>query len=114
MNWLQQIQCNWNEKLKKHLVDAYGEYAPSNTTCKEWYRRFKGNDFNVRNEERGRPPKKFEDTELQALLDEDDTLSQEQMAEMLDIDRAAISRRLKAMGKIQKCGKWVPHELTES
>jgi len=28
--------------------------------------------FDVRNEERGKPPKKFEDSELQALLDEDD------------------------------------------
>ena len=54
------------------------------------------------NEERGRPPKKFEDAELQTILDGDDTLSQKQMAAML-----------KAMRKIQKCGKWLPHELNE-
>lgn len=95
------------------LVEAYGEHAPSNTTCKEWFQRFKSNDFDLRNEERGRPSKKFEDTELQAILDEDNTLTQKQMAEMLNVQQQTISRRLKAMGKIQKCGKWVPHELTE-
>ena len=53
----------------------------------------------MRNEERGRPAKKFEDAELQTILDADDTLSQKQVAQQ------TISDRLKAMGKIQKCEK---------
>ena len=95
------------------LVEAYGDRALSEATCKRWFQRFRDNDFDVRNEERGRPPKKFEDAELQAILDEDDTLSQKQMAAMLNVAQQTISDRLKAMGKIQKCGKWVPHELNE-
>lgn len=67
----------------------------------------------MKDKERPGQPKKFEDTELQAILDEDDTLTQQQMAEALNVARSTISTRLKAMGKIQKCGKWVPHELTE-
>ena len=95
------------------LVEAYGDHTLSEATCKRWFQRFRNNDFDVRNEERGRPPKKFEDAELQAILDEDDTLSQKQMAAMLNVAQQTISDRLKAMGKIQKCGKWVPHELNE-
>ena len=53
---------------------------------------------------------KNEDAELEAILDEDDTLSQKQMAAMLNVAQQTICDRLKAMGKIQKCGKWVPHE----
>ena len=34
----------------------------------------------MRNEECGKPPKKFEDSELQALLDEDDAQTQQQIA----------------------------------
>ena len=97
----------------KMLVEAYGEHALSVATCKRWFQRFRDNDFIVRNEERGRPPNKFEDAELQAVLYEDDTLSQKQMAEMLNVTQNTISNRLKAMRKIQKSGKWVPHELTE-
>ena len=95
------------------LVEAYGDHALSEATCKRWFQRFRDNDFDVLNKERGRPSKKFEDAELQAILNEDDTLSQKQMAAMLNVAQQTISDRLKAMGKIQKCGKWVPHELNE-
>jgi len=59
----------------------------------------------VRNEERGKPPKKFENSELQALLDEDDAQTQQQLANQLNVTRKVVSIRLKAMGKIQKIGK---------
>ena len=95
------------------LVEAYGEHALAEPTCREWFRRFKSGDFVLEDKERPGQPKKFEDTELQAVLDEDDTLSQKQMAEMLGVKQQTISDRLKAMGKIHKSGKWVPHELTE-
>lgn len=48
---------------------------------------------------------------MQALLDEDDTQSQEDLAAQLQVTAASISLRLKAMGKIQKFSKWVPHDL---
>jgi len=35
------------------------------------------------------------------------------LAEQLGISQAAISMRLHAMGKVQKIGKWVPHELND-
>jgi len=34
-------------------------------------------------------------------------------AEQLGVSQAAISMRLHAMGKVQKIGKWVPHELND-
>ena len=48
------------------LVDIYGEHAPSKTNCKEWFRRFNSDDFDVRDKEREGAPK---DAELQALLE---------------------------------------------
>ncbi|GFU54182.1 mariner Mos1 transposase [Trichonephila clavipes] len=53
------------------------------------------------------------DAELQALLDEDDDKTQELPAEQLNVDQSTVFRRLKAMGKIIKVGRWVPHELTD-
>jgi len=68
----------------------------------------------VRNEEREKPPKKFEDSELQALLDEGDTQTQQsKLVDQLNMTRKAVSIRLKFMRKIQKMGKWIPHELNE-
>lgn len=97
----------------KMLVEAYGEHALGKSQGFEWFKKFKSGDFDVRNEERGRPPKKFQDRELQALLDDDDAQTQQQLADQLNVTREAVSIRLKAMGKIQKIGKWVPHELNE-
>ena len=50
---------------------------------------------------------------MQALLDENDTQSQKMLAEQLGVSQAAISMRLHATGKVQKIGKWVPHELND-
>ena len=52
------------------------------------------------NEERERLPKKFQDSELQALLDEDDAQTQQQLTDQLNVTREAVFIRLKAMGKI--------------
>jgi histone-lysine N-methyltransferase SETMAR len=52
------------------LSDIYGDDAPSNTTCKEWFRRFQSGDFDVSDKEREGAPKKFEDAELHELVDE--------------------------------------------
>lgn len=95
------------------LVDAYGESAPSERTCREWFQRFKSGDFNVEDHERSGRLKEFEDAELQHLLDVDSRKTQEELAEALNVDQSVISRRLKAMGKIQKEGVWLPYQLKE-
>ncbi|KAG5320414.1 MOS1T transposase, partial [Pseudoatta argentina] len=40
------------------------------TTCRDWFRRFKNNDFQLEDKERSGAPKKFQDKELEQLLDE--------------------------------------------
>lgn len=95
------------------LVEAYGDNALSEAQCRVWFQHFKSGNFDVTDKKRENRPKKFEDAELQALLDQDDTLSQKILGEQLGVSQKAISDRLRAMGKIQKSGKWVPHELND-
>jgi len=52
-------------------------------TCERWFQRFKIADFDVADKEYGKPPKKYKDVELQALLDENDSQTQKQLAEQL-------------------------------
>ncbi|GFT02525.1 hypothetical protein TNCV_1487431 [Trichonephila clavipes] len=66
--------------LHQMLVEAYGGNVLSRAQCYRWFDKFQNDDFDVRNEERGRPAKKFEDAELQALLDEDDGKTPEHLA----------------------------------
>ena len=73
-------------------------------------RRFKAGDFSVE-EPRSGQSKKFENKELEALLEEDQSQTQEELAESLGITQQAVSVRLRAMGMIQKQGNWMPYEL---
>jgi len=43
------------------LVKTYGDHALSETTYRDWCRRFKNNDFDVEDKERSGATKKFED-----------------------------------------------------
>ena len=93
------------------LVKVYGEHALAERTCQKWFAWFKSGDLGLEDEERPGQSKKFEDEELEALLDEDCCQTQEELAESLGVTRAAISKRLKAAWYIQKPGNCVLHEL---
>jgi len=89
----------------KLLIKAYGNCAPSERICQEWFPRFKNDDYDVNNKQRSGQPKKFEGTELQALLDENSTQTLQELSAALNVTPMAVSKRLHAMGKIQKEGK---------
>ena len=93
------------------LVELYGEHALAEQTCQKWFVRFKSGDFGLEDEESPGHLKKFEDEELEALLDEDCCQTQEELAESLGVTQADISKCLKASRYIQKQENWVPHEL---
>jgi len=80
------------------LGEVYGEHAPSQKTYERWFQRFKIGDFDVADKEHGKPSKKYEDVELQVLLD--DSQTQKQLAEQLSVNQQAVSNRLREMGKI--------------
>ena len=70
------------------FFSTYGEAALSERTCREW----------------------LEDAELKALLAGNSCQTQEELAESSGVTQEAISKRLKAMGMIQKQGNWVPYK----
>ena len=50
---------------------------------------------------------------MQAVLDDDPTQTQQQLAEVLNVSQETISWSLQAMGKTNKTGKWVPHNFND-
>ena len=67
----------------------------------------------MKDSERSGRPQKCKDKQLQELLDDDPTQTQQQLAKALNVSQETISRRLRAVGKIYKLGKWFPHDLNE-
>jgi len=63
---------HWKKNMAeayRTLVEVYGDTAPTDKSCREWFRRFKDGDFALKTS--SEQPKKFEDKELEALLEED-------------------------------------------
>jgi len=70
------------------LVEAYGEHALVNHSALSGLKHSKVfDDFDVRNEENHRKSLK---TELQALLDENDVQTHQQLADQLNVTREAV------------------------
>lgn len=93
------------------LVEVYGEHALAEQTCRKWFARFKAGDFDLDDKERPGQPKKFQDNELEALLNEDASQTLHELSTSLGVDLSTVGKRLKNLGIIQKEGHWVPHEL---
>ncbi|GBP65346.1 Mariner Mos1 transposase [Eumeta japonica] len=51
------------------LLEVYDEHALAEQMCRKWFARLKSGDFELDDKERPGQPKKFEDEELQGLLD---------------------------------------------
>ena len=70
-------------------LSKFGDTAPTDKSCREWFRHFKNGDFSVEDKSRSGQPKKFKDKELEALLEENQT--QEELAESLGITQQIVS-----------------------
>lgn len=93
------------------LEEVYGEQALAEQTCRKWFARFKSGDFDLEDKERPGQPKKFEDKELETLLEENSTQTLEELSTSLGVDFSTVGKRLKALRMIQKEGHWIPYEL---
>ena len=68
----------------------------------QMFRKFKNLNFDLSDKPcSGRPPT-ISNTELQKLLDQDSTQTQQKFSEKLDVTQQTISERLHASGKIKK------------
>ncbi|GJQ78406.1 hypothetical protein Trydic_g22230 [Trypoxylus dichotomus] len=75
----------------RELHKVYGDAALSETTWRDWFRRFKGADFDVDDCPREGRPKTFENAELEALISEDPCQTQQKLLPALGVTRQAIA-----------------------
>jgi len=81
-------------------VEAYGEHAISKTTCRDWFRRFQNNNFDMNDKEWSGQPKKFEDEKLEILLQEDSCQTLKELSETLNVNQSTVSKCLKEIEMI--------------
>ncbi|GJQ79997.1 hypothetical protein Trydic_g9470 [Trypoxylus dichotomus] len=93
------------------LMDVYGHHAPSEPTYRHWFQRLKTADFDVNDKERDGAPKRFQNEELEELLDINQCQALKELSGALDVDRFTVGKSLHALGMVQKAGNWVPNDL---
>ena len=64
------------------LVETYGEAVLCERSCREWFQKFKKDEFDIEDKERSGRPKSYEDAELEALLNQDSPQTQEEQRRM--------------------------------
>ena len=98
----------------KSICNSYGNDAISLRTCKLWFYQFQKGDFDIYEKLRSIRPVKADEEFLKALIEEDPKRSTRNMALEIGVAQKTVCNRLHALGKVQKQGKWIPHQLTET
>ena len=101
------------QKQQSLFVMSMVPNAVSLRVCQNWFARFKMGDFDLEDKKRQGRPSELDDHELEELISTDPCLSTRELALRLSVSNSTVYDRLKALGKVQKLGKWVPHKLSE-
>jgi transposase len=92
----------------RDLNELFGEGIISKSQVEKWFQKFKsGNTILADEEGRGRPSN-FDDQELLAAVEEDESLTTRILAENFNVDHSTIVRRLRKLGKVWRLAGWVP------
>ena len=94
------IQNKSRAETHRILVETYRDNDLSNTTCRDWFRHFKNNDFKLEDTERSGAPKKFEDKELEEILNEDRSQKLAELGETLQVDESTVLKQINVLGMI--------------
>ena len=98
----------------KNICSALGQNTVGVSKCQRWFKKFREGNFSLNDESgRGRVSN-FDQDALQALLVRNPQITQQELATALNCSQKTICNQLRSLGKVQKFGKWVPHELTEN
>lgn len=101
-------------ETRRIICGIEGENTVTDNMCKFWFSRFRTGDFDLNDKPRSGRPQEVDDDELQALLRQNAAQSTRELAIQLGVNQTTVVRRLHALGKVQKEGRWVPHQLSES
>jgi histone-lysine N-methyltransferase SETMAR len=86
--------------------------AISERQCQEWFKRFREGDFDLSDRPRSGQPRKVDNDELRALVESDPRLPSRELAIRLGVSQRAVIDHLHEIGKVNRVGVWVPHELS--
>jgi [histone H3]-lysine36 N-dimethyltransferase SETMAR len=108
---LYEFRSGSNVKEAHAKICAVYKDALSLRKCERWFARFRSGDFNLNDRSRFGRPLEMDDVVLKSLVESDPKLSSREIAIILKNTHTTVLDHLHKIGKMNKCGIWVPHTL---
>jgi histone-lysine N-methyltransferase SETMAR len=96
----------------RNICAALGKGAVADRTCRDWFKRFREGDLSLEDQPRSGRPLESDVERLKALIEDNPRLTTRDLSAMLGCNQSTIDRHLHQMGKVNKLGTWVPHQLS--
>ena len=101
-------------KMHDELCSVYGENTVSLRVCYKWFSKFRSGNFSIKDAPRSGRPTVIENDQVKQIVDQNPQFTTRQIADIVNVSKATIARRLKEIGYVSKLDVWVPHQLTET
>ena len=98
----------------KMLCDVYGEEAVKDRQCRNWFDKFRSENFSLKDEQSSGRPNQVDDDQIKAIIDSDCHVTVLEIEEMLKIPKSTMDRHIQHLGLVKKIDIRIPHELKES
>jgi histone-lysine N-methyltransferase SETMAR len=96
----------------RNICIAYGEDALTIRACQLWFARFRSGQRDLSDEPHTGRSIEFDQEALRTLIEDDPRQSTRELAKKFNCSNSTIDHHLHAIGKINKHGVWVPHEMS--
>lgn len=107
-------QGNSAAEAGRNIRKVYGEEVISDPAVRKWFSRFKEGDRSLDDQPREGRPQVLDDNDLKKTVDENPFLTLRELAQMFGSCHNTIKNRMEAIGKVNKRGRWLPHELSHN
>ena len=96
----------------RQICQVEGEGKVSNRTARKWFKQFSQGDTNLTDKKRSGRPKTINSEAILNAVEINPSTSTRRLTAELGIPKTSIVRHLHSLGKINKCCREVPHNLT--
>ena len=98
----------------RNINEAFGPGTTTERTAQWWFKKFRGGDESLEDDEHSGRPLDVDNNPLSALVEANPRTTVQELASELDVTYTTISNHLREIGKTKKLDKWVPHELNDN
>ena len=102
------------ETALANINRAKGQQVMSRATAFRWFSKFRDENTDLNDQPRSGRPREIDHDAVIEAIEEDSTLTAQNLADDFNCGHSQISNILKAASKRWRKSRWIPHKLTES